>query len=192
MPLRHVQHPGAGTPAVRSWPGAPHDQARFWGNTVGIRLAGALAALAFVTACGTDVPSGLAEKIEAGCPGLLKPEPVAVITQGLQVSEVNSEVPDSCQVFVSTGKKVLGLGLVAYASEEESERLTPMLCTSGVLDAKTKSCEAGPPGEGGLSVHAVAGRWNVRISVSEVPIDDEIKAAVQQIVEDLRNSDRTR
>ncbi|WP_086668931.1 hypothetical protein [Lentzea kentuckyensis] len=151
-----------------------------------------LAALALVTACGTDVPSGLAEKVESGCPGLLKPEPVAVITQGFQVSQVSAEEADSCQVFVSTGQKVLGLGLVAYASQEESERLTPMLCTSGVLDSKTKSCEAGQPGEGGLAVHAVAGRWNVRVSVYEVPVNDEIKEAVQQIVEDLRNSDKTK
>lgn len=151
-----------------------------------------LAALALVTACGADVPSGLAEKVESGCPGLLKPEPVAVITKGFQVSKVSSEEADSCQVFVSTGQKVLGLGLVAYASQEEAERLTPMLCTSGVLDSKTKSCEAGQPGEGGLSVHAVAGRWNVRVSVYEVPVNDEIKEAVQQIVEDLRNSDKTK
>ncbi|MGI5498981.1 hypothetical protein [Lentzea sp. CA-135723] len=156
------------------------------------KLAAALAALALVTACGTDVPAGLAAKIESGCPGLLKPEPVAVITEGFQVSQVGSAEPDSCEVFVSTGKKVLALGLLAHASQEESERLTPMLCTSGVLDAKTRSCEATPPGEGGLSVHAVAGRWNVRVQVSEVQIDDEIKAAVQQIVEDLRSSDKTR
>lgn len=157
-----------------------------------IRFAAVLAALTFVAACGTDVPAGLADKVESGCPGLLRPEPLAVITEGFEVSQVDSEAADSCQVFVSTGQKVLSLGLVAYTSQEESERLTPMLCASGVLDSKTKSCEAGQPGDGGLSVHAVAGRWNVRVSVYEVPVNDEIKEAVQQIVEDLRNSDKTK
>ena len=41
-------------------------------------------------------------------------------------------------------------------------------------------------------MHAVAGRWNVRISVYGVAVNDEIKGAVQQIVEDLRNFDRTK
>ncbi|WP_093588463.1 hypothetical protein [Lentzea waywayandensis] len=157
-----------------------------------IRFAGVLAALAFVAACGTDVPAGLADKVESGCPGLLKPEPLAVITKGFVVSEVNSVETNGCQVFVSTGKQVLSLGLVAYASQEESERLTPMLCASGVLDSETKSCEAGQPGDEGLSVHAVAGRWNVRVHVYELSVNDEIKEAVQQIIEDLRSSDKTR
>ncbi|WP_330277852.1 hypothetical protein OG205_20560 [Lentzea sp. NBC_00516] len=157
-----------------------------------IRFVGTLAAVALVAACGTDVPAGLADKVESGCPGPLKPEPLAVITKGFEVSEVNSAEANSCQVFVSTGKKVLSLGLVAYASQEESERLTPMLCTSGVLDSETKSCEAGQSGDGELSVHAVAGRWNVRVHVYELPSNDEIKEAVQQIIEDLRSSDKTR
>ncbi|WP_090069508.1 hypothetical protein [Lentzea flaviverrucosa] len=151
-----------------------------------------LAVLALVTACGTGVPAGLPDKVESGCPGLLKPEPLAVITKGFEVSQVNSEEADSCQVFVSTGKKVLSPGLVAYASQEESERLTPMLCTSGLLDSATKSCEVSRSKDQELSVHAVAGRWNVRVSVYDVPVNDGIKEAVQQIVEDLRNSDKTR
>jgi hypothetical protein len=161
------------------------------GEQVRIRLAAVVTALAFVAACGTDVPAGLADKVESGCPGLLKPEPLAIITKGFEVSQVSSEGADSCEVFVSTGKKVLTLGLVAYASQEESERLTPMLCTSGVLDPQTKSCEAGQPGDGALSVHAVAGRWNVRVYVYEVPANDGIMEAVQQIIEDLRSSDKT-
>ncbi|MET9230012.1 hypothetical protein [Lentzea sp. NPDC003310] len=154
---------------------------------------GAVAALVLMTtaACGTDVPDGLAEKIESNCPGLLKPEPVAVITEGYVVSEVNLVEVDGCHVFVTTGKKAISVGIVAYPSPEESERLTPMLCTSGVLDAKTKSCEAGAP-DGELSVHAVAGKWNVRVHVYEVPVTDEVRDAVQQIVEDLRNSDKTK
>jgi hypothetical protein len=66
-----------------------------------------------------------------------------------------------------------------------------MLCGSGKLDANTKSCEENGPG-GGLTVHATAGKWSVRVSVFEVPVNDDVKAAVQQIVDDLRNSDKTR
>ncbi|WP_330276230.1 hypothetical protein OG205_11710 [Lentzea sp. NBC_00516] len=106
--------------------------------------------------------------------------------------ETTPRIATACDHVVSTGKQVLSLGIVAYASQEESERLTPMLCASGVLDSATKSCEAGQPGDEGLSVHAVAGRWNVRVHVYELPVNDEIKEAVQQIVEDLRNSDKTR
>ncbi|SDF43819.1 hypothetical protein SAMN05216553_101640 [Lentzea fradiae] len=151
-----------------------------------------LAGLAFVAACGPDVPAGLADKVESACPGLLKAEPLAVITKGLTVSQVESAGPDGCRVFVSTGQMVLSLGLVAYPSQEESERLTPMLCASGTLDPETRSCEAGQPDSKELSVHAVAGRWNVRVHVYEVPVDDEIKAAVQRIIEDLRSSDKVK
>jgi len=35
-------------------------------------------------------------------------------------------------------------------------------------------------------------KWSVRVSVFEVPVNDDVKEAVQQIVEDLRNSDKTR
>lgn len=148
--------------------------------------------LATAAACGTDVPAGLAAKVESGCPGLLKPEPLAVITEGFVVSQVVSEVADSCKVSVSDGREVLSLGLVAYASQEESERLTPMLCTSGALDPGTKSCKASEPSGGGLSVHAVAGRWNVRVSVRGIPVNGDGEKAVQQIIENLRNSDRTK
>ncbi|MDX8149513.1 hypothetical protein SK854_45840 [Lentzea sp. BCCO 10_0061] len=158
------------------------------------RFAAALTAfmLMAVAACGTDVPAGLADKVKSGCPDLLKPEPLAVITKGFVVSEVNSVETNGCQVFVSTGRKALNVGIVAYASAEESERLTPMLCTDGKLDAETKACTAGTVDGETYSLHAVAGRWNVRVSVFEVPVTDEVKDAVQQIVEDLRSSDKTR
>ncbi|MGW4211347.1 hypothetical protein ACWEIJ_25365 [Lentzea sp. NPDC004789] len=157
------------------------------------RFAAALTALVLMTmtACGTDVPAGLADKVKSGCPDLLKPEPLAVITKGFEVSQVNAVGTNGCQVFVSTGRQVLNVGLVAYSSPEESARLTPMLCGSGKLDAKTKSCEGDAP-SGGLTVHAAAGRWSAVVSVSEVPVNDDVKAAVQQIVEDLGNSDKTR
>ena len=145
-----------------------------------------------MSACGTDVPAGLADKVQAGCPGLLKPEPLAVITKGFVVSEVSSPETNGCHVFVSTGRKALSMGLGAYASPEESERLTPMLCASGKLDAETKACTADAVDDEEYSLHAVAGRWNVRVSVTGVPVTDEVKDAVQQIVEDLRNSDKTR
>ncbi|MFD4636306.1 hypothetical protein ACFWN2_03260 [Lentzea sp. NPDC058436] len=158
------------------------------------RFAAVLTAFVLMTttACGTDVPAGLADKVEAGCPGLLKPEPLAVITKDLVVSEVNGVDADGCQVFVSTGRKALSVGIVAYPSPEESERLTPMLCTDGKLDVETKACTAGTVEGQTYSLHAVAGRWNVRVAVFEIPATDEVKDAVQQIVEDLRNSDKTR
>jgi hypothetical protein len=90
-----------------------------------------------MAACGTDVPAGLADKVKSGCPDLLKPEPLAVIAKGFEVSQVNSVGANGCQVFVSTGRQVLTVGLVAYSSPEESARLTPMLCGSGQLDANT-------------------------------------------------------
>ncbi|WP_439655961.1 hypothetical protein ACSHWB_26395 [Lentzea sp. HUAS TT2] len=84
------------------------------------------------------------------------------------------------------------MGTVAYASAEESERLTPMLCTGGRLDVETKACTTGAVDGETYSLHAVAGRWNVRAAVFEVSVTDEVKDAVQQIVEDLRSSDKTR
>lgn len=158
-----------------------------------LRLAAALTAfvLMTMTACGTDVPAGLADKVKSGCPDLLRPEPLAVITKGFEVSQVDSVEANGCVVFVSTGRQVLTMGLVAYSGPEESERLTPMLCRSGQLDAKTKSCMDAEP-SGGLSVRAVAGKWSIGVSVYEVPVDDDVEEAVQQIVEDLRSSDKTR
>jgi hypothetical protein len=58
-----------------------------------------------MTACGTDVPAGLADEVKSGCPELLKPEPLAVITKGFEVSQVNSVEVNGCQVFVSTGRQ---------------------------------------------------------------------------------------
>jgi hypothetical protein len=66
-----------------------------------------------------------------------------------------------------------------------------MLCRSGKLDANTKSCADDEPG-GRLTVHAAIGKWSVVVSVYEVPVNDDVKEAVQQIVEDLRRSDKTR
>lgn len=164
------------------------------GEQVRTRFAAALTAflLMSMAACGTDVPAGLADKVKSGCPDLLKPEPLAIITKGFEVSEVNLVEANGCHVFVSTGRQALSMGLVAYSSPEESERLTPMLCASGELDAETKACTAGTADDKTYSLHAVAGRWNVRVSVFEVPVTDEVKGAVQQIVEDLRSSDKTR
>ena len=41
-------------------------------------------ALMAIAACGADVPAGLADKVESACPDLLRPGPVAVITQGFE------------------------------------------------------------------------------------------------------------
>jgi hypothetical protein len=163
------------------------------GEQVRTGFAAALTAFVLMTvaACGTDVPAGLADKVKSGCPDLLKPEPLAVITKGFEVSEVSSGEANGCRVFVSTGRQVLNVGLVAYPSPEESERLTPMLCRSGKLDANTKSCADDEPG-GRHTVRAAAGKWSVVVSVYEVPVNDDVKEAVQQIVEDLRSSGKTR
>ncbi len=41
-------------------------------------------------------------------------------------------------------------------------------------------------------MHGVAGRWEVRIKVYEIPVNDEVKGAVHQLLEDLRNSSKTK
>lgn len=158
-----------------------------------IKFVSASAALLMtVVACGVDVPAGLANKVNSGCPDLLKPEPVAVITQGLEVSQVVSEVADSCKVFVRDGRQVLLVSLVAYASPEEAERLTPILCARGVLDEPDKSCTVSSADSGKFAVHGVAGRWEVRVAVYEIPVNDEAKEAVHQILKDLRSSSKTK
>ncbi len=157
-------------------------------------LASALGALVLMTiaACGVDVPAGLVDKVNSGCPDLLKPEPLAVITQGFEVSQVVSNVADSCKVSVrEAGRDVLLVSLIAHPDQEAAERLTGGLCLSGGLDAD-KSCTASEAGSGTFSVHGVAGRWEVRIAVYEIPVNDEAKKAVHQILEDLRSSDRTK
>jgi hypothetical protein len=156
--------------------------------------AGAFSILVLVAAaaCGVDVPAGLAEKVNSGCPDLVRPEPVAVITRGFEVSRVVSEVADSCKVSVRDGRDVLLVSLVAYANPEEAERLTPMLCPSGALDEPDKSCTASSVDGGTFAVHGVAGRWEVRIAVYEIPVNDEAKEAVHQILRDLKDSNKTK
>ncbi|MDT7786398.1 MAG: hypothetical protein QOF58_4817 [Pseudonocardiales bacterium] len=160
-----------------------------------MKIAFASAFAAFVlmnlAACGTDVPAGLADKVNSGCPGLLKPEPVAVITKGHEVSQVASEVAGSCKVSVRDGRDVLSVGVVEYQSPEQAEDLVPKLCPSGVLEAD-KWCTASSPGSETYEVHGVAGRREVRVKVYELPVNDEVKDAVRQIITDLRNSDKTK
>lgn len=144
-----------------------------------------------MAACGVDVPAGLADKVNSGCPDLVKPEPVAVITQGLEVSQVASKVADSCMVSVRDGRDVLLVSLIGHASREVAEQLTAGLCPNGVLDGSDKSCVAGAADSGAFAVHGVAGRWEVRIKVYEIPVNDEVKDAVYQILKDLRSSKKT-
>ncbi len=154
--------------------------------------ASALLALMIVAACGVDVPAGLEDKVNAGCPDLVKPEPVAVITQGFEVSQVASEVADSCMVSVRDGRDVLLVSVIAHSSQEVAEQLTAGLCPSGVLDESDKSCTASSADSGTFAVHGVAGRWEVRITVYEIPVNDEAKDAVHQIFKDLRSSNKTK
>lgn len=147
-----------------------------------------------IAACGVDVPAGLADKVNSDCPGLVKPEPVAVITQGFEVSWVESKVEDhgeSCKVSIRDGRDVLLVSLVAYPSPEMAEQYTAMLCPAGKLDESDKSCTASEADSGKFAVHGVAGRWEVRVAVYEISVNDEAKDAVFQILKDLRTSKKT-
>src|SRR5688500_11535728 len=115
--------------------------------------ASAVLALLAVGACGVDVPAGLADKVNSGCPDLLKPEPVAVITLGFEVSQIASEVADSCTVSIRDGRDVLLVSLIAHPSQEVAEQQSAMLCPSGSLDEPDKSCTASTADSGTFAVH---------------------------------------
>jgi len=145
-----------------------------------------------VAACGGDVPAGLVDKIRSGCPDLIKPEPVAVITEGFEVAQVTQERGDTCTISVQDGRQVLFVGLIGYPSQEMAEQHTAMACPGGKWDRSDKSCVVAPVDGKRLTVRGVAGRWEVKISVSEVPLNDEVRDAAYQILKDLRSSDKTR
>lgn len=144
-----------------------------------------------VAACGVNVPAGLEDKLKA-CPGMVKPEPVAVITKGQEVAEVKLERDTMCIVKTKDDHTTLDIGLIGYPSQELAERNTAMLCQGREWDGSDKSCAVSPPGGGRLIVHGVAGRWEVRVAVYQVQINDEVKEAAYQILKDLRNSDKTK
>ncbi|NKE58348.1 hypothetical protein FXN61_16560 [Lentzea sp. PSKA42] len=87
---------------------------------------------------------------------------------------------------------MLLVSLIAHPSQEVAEKLTAGLCPSGVLDEADKSCTASTADSGKFAVHGVAGRWEVRIAVYEIPVNDEAKDAVHQILKDLRSSSKTK
>ncbi|MDX3663745.1 hypothetical protein PV646_41230 [Streptomyces sp. ID05-26A] len=89
---------------------------------------------------------------------------------------MNSVETNGRHVFVSSGGKALSVGIVAYASEEVSERLPPMLCTGGKLDVETKAGAAGTVEDQTYSLHAVAGRRNVRSRYSKLLWDGAFAA----------------
>ena len=99
---------------------------------------------------------------------------------------------DSCKVSIRDGRDVLLVSLIAHPSQEVAEQQAAMLCPSGSLDEPDKSCTASTADSGRLAVHGAAGRWEVRIAVSEIPVNDEAKDAVHQILDDLRGSSKTR
>ncbi|MFS8104285.1 hypothetical protein LFM09_44985 [Lentzea alba] len=148
--------------------------------------------LTTVAACGVEVPAGLADKVKSGCPDLVKPEPVAVIAQGLEVSEVVSERAESCTVSVRDGRVVLDIGLIGYPSQDIADQQAAVECHSREWDASDKSCSVTSPGGGRFIVRGVAGRWVARVAVYEVTINDDVKDAAYQILEDLRSSGKTK
>jgi len=144
-------------------------------------------------ASAVDVPAGLADKVKSGCPDLIKPEPVAVIAKGFEVAEVaRGPVEDICTVSVQGGREVLFVGLIGYPSKELAEQSVDMLCPGNGFEGPDQSCKVATRDGEGFLVRGVAGRWEVKISVSGVPMNDEVKGAAVQILEDLRNSSKTK
>ena len=141
------------------------------------------------------MPTGLANKVKSDFPDFVKPEPVAVITEGFEVSCGESKVEDlgeSCKVSIRDGRDGLLVSLIGHPSEEVAEQLTAGLCPSGVLDESDKSCTVSETDSGAFAVHGVAGRWEVRIKVYEIPVNDKAKDAVHQLLKDLRSSSKTK
>lgn len=140
-----------------------------------------------------DVPTGLSDKVKSGCPDLIKPEPVAVITKGFEVAEVvRGPVDDICTVSVQGGRRVLLVGLIGYPSRELAEQYVDMQCPGDKFEGLDRSCKVKSRDGKSLQVHGVAGRWEVKISVSEVSINDQVEDAAVQVLEDLRQSDKTK
>ncbi|SES44750.1 hypothetical protein [Lentzea albida] len=157
------------------------------------RIAGAVAlVLVAVGGCGADVPDGLAQKVAADCPGLVEPEPLAVVTQGFVVSQISSEAGQACKVWINDGREVLLVSLIAHASEQEAVQRTAGLCDDMALDEPDKSCAAAVSGNETYALHGVAGRWEARITVYEILVGDDAKDAVHQMLEDLRKSEKTK
>ncbi|KOV82306.1 hypothetical protein [Nocardia sp. NRRL S-836] len=139
-----------------------------------------------------EVPAGLSDKVGSGCPDLIKPEPVAVITKGFEVVEVaRGAAADSCTVSVRGGREVLFVGLIGYPGKELAEQYVDMQCPGDGFEGADQSCKIAARDGKGLRVHGVAGRWEVKISVSEVPMSDEVEGAAVQILNDLRSSKKT-
>lgn len=142
-------------------------------------LARATAALALMTiaACSSvdtpadeaspgDVPAELADKVKSGCPDLIKPEPVAIITRGFEVAEVaRGPVNDICTVSVQDGRQVLSVGLIGYPSKELAEQYVDMQCPGNGFEGPDQSCKVTTRDGENFKVHGVAGRWEVKISV---------------------------
>ncbi|GLZ34644.1 hypothetical protein Lesp02_68310 [Lentzea sp. NBRC 105346] len=154
------------------------------------RSVATLAVVLMSAGCGVNVPAGLEDKLKA-CPDMLKPEPVAVITKGLEVTEAKLERDTRCSVKVQGDRTVLDIGLIAYPSPELAKQNTGALCRGSELDSN-QSCEVTSPGGGRFIVHATAGRWEVRVAVYEVEISDDVKDAARQILKNLRSSSKTK
>lgn len=151
-----------------------------------------MSVLAVSAACGVDKSVRLEERVTAGCPGLVKPGSVATITKDFEVSQVVLERDSICTVSLQDGRKALFIGLIGYPNEELAEQQTVMQCPGVRFDGPDKSCSIASRDGGKFRVNGVAGRFEVKVAVGEVPVNDEVKGAAYQILTDLRSSDGTK
>ena len=72
---------------------------------------------------------------------MVAPEPVAVITEGLEVTDVSLDRDTMCAVKVEGGRTVLDIGLIAYPGEQLAVRQAGMMCRGGEFSGPDKSCD---------------------------------------------------
>ncbi|GLZ34643.1 hypothetical protein Lesp02_68300 [Lentzea sp. NBRC 105346] len=177
-----------------------------------MRAIAATLVLLAVAACGVDVPSALADKVRSGCAGAVKPEPVSVIIEGLEVEDVTGEWSQDgpvnhCSVQVQAGggsRKALEVS-VNFVGAEMAEKQQRLLCR----ERKEGQLITGPDGSCGLflaksrregvsggdfSVFGAAGDYAVTITAAGVSTvaDEEGRDAAFRIFSDLRASDQFR
>lgn len=135
-------------------------------------------------ACGVDVPPGLADKLPSECDGMVKPEPVAIITEDLEVADVTGDWPvnrlnNKCSVMVKDGndtREVLTVLLSFRGTAEIAESGMPNKC--GEKQPGMVETTPGPEGACGLIrtegggefiVRGVAGRYGAWVMVKGIP-----------------------
>ncbi|GLZ34639.1 hypothetical protein Lesp02_68260 [Lentzea sp. NBRC 105346] len=140
-----------------------------------------------VTACGADVPAGLADKLKA-CPADIPIDQVATITKGLEVTEAKSDRDDRCVLVTSEGREVLDIWLMPAVEDVSNlHHLLDMLCDRGPkVDGPEHSCGK-PDGDQVFTVHGAVGNRSVRIGVKNISITEEIRRAAFGILERMRD-----